>query len=67
MSKKKATTDTETPAEVMVEREPSVTPTEAAIAELAYSYWESRRYQDQGGSPQEDWFRAEEELRNRVH
>jgi hypothetical protein len=65
MSKKKATTDTETPAEVMVEDEPSVTPTEAAIAELAYSYWESRTYK--GGSPQGDWFRAEEELRNRVH
>ncbi|HEX6546298.1 MAG TPA: DUF2934 domain-containing protein [Bryobacteraceae bacterium] len=31
------------------------------IAQLAYSYWESRGFQ--GGSPEEDWFRAEGELR----
>jgi hypothetical protein len=31
------------------------------IAELAYSYWERRGFQ--GGSPEEDWFRAEGELR----
>lgn len=30
------------------------------IAELAYSYWERRGFQ--GGSPEEDWFRAEGEL-----
>jgi hypothetical protein len=34
------------------------------IATLAFSYWESRGYQ--GGSPEEDWFRAETELRERV-
>jgi len=34
------------------------------IAQLAYSYWESRGYQ--GGSPEEDWLRAESELRQRV-
>ena len=34
------------------------------IAQLAYSYWESRGYQ--GGSPEEDWLRAEAELRQRV-
>jgi len=33
-----------------------------AIARLAYSYWEDRGGQD--GSPEEDWFRAEAELRN---
>jgi hypothetical protein len=33
------------------------------IARLAYSYWESRG--SQGGSPQEDWFQAEQELRSR--
>lgn len=31
------------------------------IARLAYSYWEARGFQ--GGSPEQDWFRAEEELR----
>jgi hypothetical protein len=33
------------------------------IARLAYSYWETRGRPD--GSPEEDWFRAEEELRRR--
>lgn len=36
------------------------TPTREDIAMLAYSYWEQRGYQ--GGSPEEDWFRAELEL-----
>ena len=42
--------------------EPSEThpPTHQEIAALAYSYWEARGYQ--GGSPEEDWFRAEQEL-----
>jgi hypothetical protein len=30
------------------------------VARLAYSYWEARGYQ--GGSPDEDWIRAEKEL-----
>jgi len=30
------------------------------IARLAYSYWESRGCQ--GGTPEEDWLRAEQEL-----
>ena len=30
------------------------------IAQLAYSFWESRGYQ--GGTPEEDWLRAEREL-----
>jgi DUF2934 family protein len=33
------------------------------IARLAYSYWEARGRPD--GSPEQDWFRAEEELRRR--
>jgi len=37
--------------------------TEQRVAELAYSYWEARGCQ--GGSPWEDWFRAEEELKRR--
>jgi hypothetical protein len=31
-----------------------------AIARLAYSYWEARG--GSGGSPEDDWFRAEYEL-----
>lgn len=34
------------------------------IARLAYSYWEARGYQ--GGSPDEDWLRAEQELRGQL-
>lgn len=34
--------------------------TQAAIAQLAYSYWEARGRQ--GGSPEQDWLRAEQEL-----
>ena len=32
------------------------------IAQLAYCYWEARGYQ--GGSPEQDWLRAEHELRS---
>jgi len=32
------------------------------IGRLAYSYWEARGCQ--GGSPEEDWFRAEQELQS---
>ena len=34
------------------------------IATLAYSYWTERGFQ--GGSPEDDWLRAEQELRTRV-
>jgi len=34
------------------------------IARLAYSYWEARGYQ--GGSPEEDWYRAEREIRSQI-
>ncbi len=33
------------------------------VARLAYFYWESRGRQ--GGTPEQDWYRAEEELRKR--
>lgn len=33
----------------------------AAVARLAYSYWEARGFT--GGSPEDDWLRAERELR----
>ena len=35
-------------------------PSMAEIAERAYAYWESRGFE--GGSAQDDWFRAEREL-----
>ncbi|MEO7651258.1 MAG: DUF2934 domain-containing protein [Bryobacteraceae bacterium] len=31
-----------------------------AVARLAYSYWEARGYS--GGSPEQDWLRAEQEI-----
>ena len=34
------------------------------IARLAYSYWETRG--SSGGSAEEDWYRAEEELKGRA-
>ena len=41
---------------------PVTSPTFEEIARLAYSYWEARGYQ--GGSSEEDWLRAERELRS---
>ncbi len=38
-------------------------PSREDIAVLAYSYWEARGFQ--GGSPEEDWLRAEQEMRSR--
>jgi hypothetical protein len=34
------------------------------VAKLAYSYWEARGYQ--GGTPEGDWLRAEQELKARA-
>jgi hypothetical protein len=39
-------------------------PTYEEISKLAYTYWEARGYQ--GGCPEEDWLRAEQELRAHV-
>ena len=39
-------------------------PSQDAIANLAYLYWEARG--SQGGSPEQDWLRAEQELRARA-
>jgi hypothetical protein len=44
---------------------PAAGPTRAEIALLAYSLWESRGYH--GGSPEEDWLRAEEQLKARAN
>jgi len=66
-----AGTETAVPASVetpaALQTAPVTTPYEPSteeIATLAYSYWEARGCQ--GGSPEEDWVRAEQELRNRV-
>jgi hypothetical protein len=50
-------------AEVMETDDQVSAPTEGRVAELAYSYWEARGFQ--GGSPWDDWFRAEDELKRR--
>ena len=49
---------TVTAAVAAVAEEPST----EAITKLAYSYWEARGCQ--GGSAEEDWLRAEQELRS---
>jgi hypothetical protein len=51
------------PADVMATDDEVSSPTQQQIAELAYSYYEARGAQ--GGSPWEDWFRAEDELKRR--
>lgn len=43
--------------------EPAMTPGHEDVARLAYLYWEARGFQ--GGSPEEDWFRAEEQLKHK--
>jgi hypothetical protein len=43
------------------ETDAGTTPSQEEVAALAYSYWEARGCQ--GGSSQEDWLRAEKELR----
>lgn len=50
---------------VVIESEalPGDPPAYDEIAAVAYSYWEARGCQ--GGSQEEDWLRAEEELRKR--
>jgi hypothetical protein len=48
-------------AHVSVKDEPEITPTEEQIARLAYSLWQARG--SVNGSPEDDWFRAEQELK----
>jgi len=52
-------TETKTSASTSIAIEPS----REEIAKLAYLYWEARGCQ--GGSEEEDWLRAERELRSR--
>jgi hypothetical protein len=43
---------------------PTSVSTQEKIALLAYTYWEQRGRT--GGSPEEDWFRAEQEIFSRM-
>jgi hypothetical protein len=47
-------------AEAPVTQPVPALPTQEQIAALAYLYWEARGCQ--GGSPEQDWLRAEQEL-----
>jgi len=58
------TADPLAPAEAASEASAIPEPASEEIARLAYSYWEARGRQ--GGSAEEDWFRAEQELRARA-
>jgi hypothetical protein len=51
------------PAGTMAADDQIGAPRQEDIAELAYSYWEARG--GHGGSPWDDWFRAERELRRK--
>jgi hypothetical protein len=51
---------TEQPVAVPEQTPTTISITQEEIARLAFSYFEHRGYQ--GGSPEEDWLRAEEEL-----
>jgi hypothetical protein len=48
------------PVEAPVAQAASALPSQEQIASLAYLYWEARGCQ--GGSPEADWLRAEQEL-----
>lgn len=52
------------PVEQTTESPATYQPTYAEIAALAYSLWEARGCQ--GGSPEEDWLVAEQQLRLRT-
>jgi len=67
---KHAQVSSEMPVETSGETPPATAavsayePSHEEIAQLAYRYWESRG--GQGGSSDEDWLRAEQELRVRT-
>jgi hypothetical protein len=54
----------ETPSLAETAAPVAAAPSQDEIANLAYLYWEARGCQ--GGSPEEDWLRAERELIARV-
>lgn len=60
---KKATNGANGSVELIQKRNPA-RPSHDQIAELARKYWAERGYKD--GHHEEDWFRAEQELRARA-
>ena len=56
-----APVDGKVPTTVQMAVEQEVVIDREAVARLAYSYWEARGFI--GGSPEEDWLRAEKEIR----
>ncbi len=46
------------------ELQTNVTPSQEAIAAVAFSYWQERARR--GGSAEEDWLRAEQELKGKA-
>jgi hypothetical protein len=67
-AKMAATAEVATPAAVSADPEPAALPVETGecrqIAALAHSYWQARGCPE--GSPHEDWYRAENDVRQRV-
>jgi len=55
---------TQTPAAAVESVVAAYSPAPEEIAALAYSYWVTRGHQ--GGCPEEDWLRAEQELHRRA-
>ncbi len=53
-----------TPAAMVESVAAAYSPAQEEIEALAYSYWATRGYQ--GGCPEEDWLRAEQELHQRA-
>ncbi len=51
-----------TATDMAVKPNGSPQPDPEEVARLAYSYWKDRG--QEGGTPDEDWFRAEAELKN---
>jgi len=63
-SVKRSIVEPESEAIEMVAVESVYEPSEGEIAALAYTYWAGRGCQ--GGSAEEDWLRAEQELRSKA-
>ena len=60
----KKTTNGKKTAELITMPSPVPTPTYEQIAELARRYWAERGHVD--GHQEDDWFRAEQELRSKA-
>ena len=61
---KRITKPAEVPAVEVSPQETAAHPSQEEIARLAFLFWEARGCQ--GGSPEEDWLRAEKQLSQRA-